>query len=223
MSGLKRQTISPAIVTISIPVRSSLGSVRRSTVKVLGQTSGVDVYGIVKEYEKKIFQHSALQPVKVDPRSCIDMRQIVGLHNCSGMRSPEQIVRMVAKIGDGKDILQDSGLPNIKLVTTEDNDAVLFDGHHTLLAYLLVGRRFLHEVPYLTVSRENGGIYGKDVLAFFGVHAKYISSHCWRNFVINWQARPREQLCIRKENNMGELLDAIQSELVTSAFDDGVA
>jgi hypothetical protein len=215
MRNVIRQTTPPVIVTVSMPVQDRLGFIRRSATEVFVKTSDIDVYRIVKEYESNSFSISTLQSTEVDRHSWIDMRQIVGLHNCSGIRSPKQIVQMAVEISKGKDVLQDSGLPNIKLVKTEDNDTVLFDGHHSLLAYLLVGRRFLHEVPHLIVSHTNGGIHNKDVLVFFGNHANSISPDSWRNYVINWQALPGEQLCTREEHNMGELLDAIQSELET--------
>ncbi len=222
MSGSIQRTIPPAVVTISMPVQNPLGFVQRSAVRISVKTSDINPYSIVKEYESNLFPYSTLRTTNVDRRSWIDMRQIVGLHNRSGIRSPKQIVLMAAKVREGKDILQDSGLPNIKLVRTEDNDTVLFDGHHSLLAYLLVGRRFLHEVPHLIVSHTNGRIRNRDLLVFFGNHANTISPDSWRNFVINWQALPCEQLCVRNAINMGELFDAIQSELEAFTSDDGV-
>ncbi len=44
---------------------------------------------------------------------------------------------MVKQIRSGKDIISPNGLPNIKLVKTEQTEWILFDGHHSLLAYII--------------------------------------------------------------------------------------
>ena len=44
---------------------------------------------------------------------------------------------MVKEIKSGNDILSPSGLPNIKLVKTEQSEWILFDGHHSLLSYMI--------------------------------------------------------------------------------------
>lgn len=49
---------------------------------------------------------------------------------------------MVKQIRTGKDILSPKGLPNIKLVKTEQSEWILFDGHHSLLAYIIAGKKY---------------------------------------------------------------------------------
>jgi hypothetical protein len=117
---------------------------------------------------------------------------------------------MVKEIKSGTDILSPSGLPNIKLVKTDQSEWILFDGHHSLLSYLISKRTYLHEIPHLVVENENGHVNNKEILVFFGMHSKKIDDSNWRKYVINWQAPKEGQLCKREQNNMGELLDSIK-------------
>ncbi|MHA2400801.1 MAG: hypothetical protein ACXADU_18175 [Promethearchaeota archaeon] len=117
---------------------------------------------------------------------------------------------MVKQIKNGKDILSPSGLPNIKLVKTIQSEWILFDGHHSLLSYMIAGRTNLHEVPHFVVENENGHVNEKEILIFFGFHSSKLRDSTWRNFVINWQAPKERQLCKREQKNMGELLDSIR-------------
>jgi hypothetical protein len=116
---------------------------------------------------------------------------------------------MVKSINSGKDILSFSRFPNIKLVQTTRSEWVLFDGHHSLLSYMIAGRTYLHEVPHITIEDENGHVNDKEILVFFGTHSKKLNNSNWRRYVVNWQASEERQLCKREQNNMGELLDAI--------------
>ncbi len=116
---------------------------------------------------------------------------------------------MVKQIKSGKDILSPNGLPNIKLGKTEKSEWVLFDGHHSMLAYLIGGKKYLNEVPHLIVEDENGFVTNREILVFFGMHSKKLKDSDWRNHVINWQAPKETQLCKRVQKNIGELLDSI--------------
>jgi hypothetical protein len=115
---------------------------------------------------------------------------------------------MVKEIKSGNDPLSPSGLPNIKLVKSEQLEWILFDGHHSLLSYMIAKRTNLHEIPHLVVENENGHVNNREILVFFGVHSKKLNDSNWRKYVINWQAPKERQLCKREQNNMGELLDS---------------
>ncbi len=116
---------------------------------------------------------------------------------------------MVIEINSGKDILSPNGLPNIKLVKTEQSEWILFDGHHSLLSYMIAGRLYLHEVPHFIIEDENGHVNNKEIFVFFGFHSKKLNDSNWRKYVINWQAPKERQLCKREQNNMSELLVSI--------------
>jgi hypothetical protein len=49
---------------------------------------------------------------------------------------------MAEAIKSGKHILS-RGIPNIKLVKTGDGQLLLFDGHHSMLAYISTGKAYL--------------------------------------------------------------------------------
>jgi len=116
---------------------------------------------------------------------------------------------MIKQIKSGKDILSPNGLPNIKLVKTEQSEWVLFDGHHSLLAYMIGGKKYLNQIPHLIIENENGHVTDKEILVFFGIHSKKLKDSDWRKHVINWQAPKEKQLCKRVQRNIGELLDSI--------------
>lgn len=141
----------------------------------------------------------------------IVLREIVNLHNSDGIKSRHQIRRMVKRIRSGKDILSPKGVPNIKLVKTRRSEWILFDGHHSLLSYMMAGRTYLHEVPHLVIANENEYVTEQEILVFFGMHAPQLKASNWRHYVINWQAPHERQLCSRKQHNMGELFDACAS------------
>ena len=86
---------------------------------------------------------------------------------------------------------------------------ILFDGHHSLLSYMIAGRTYLHEIPHLVIEDENCHVNDKEILIFFGTHSKKLNNSNWRKYVINWQAPKDRQLCKREQNNMGEFLDSI--------------
>ena len=136
------------------------------------------------------------------------LREIINLHSINGIKSMNQIRTMVKEIKSGNDILSPSILPNIKLVKTVQSEWILFDGHHSLLSYMIAGRTYLHEVPHFVIEDENGHVNDKEILIFFGMHSKKLNDSDWRKYVINWQAPKERQLCKREQNNMGELLDS---------------
>jgi len=57
------------------------------------------------------------------------------------MRDLAQMQTMIAKVRRNEMVLNNDGLPNIKLVLAPDKRYLMFDGHHTALAYLLAGQK----------------------------------------------------------------------------------
>ena len=165
------------------------------------------IYDTVDQFEKKV--GSPVKETIKEVKKPVLLREIINLHNINGIKSINQIRTMVKEIKSGNDVLSLSGLPNIKLVKTEQSEWVLFDGHHSFLSYMIAGRRYLHEIPHLIIEDENCQVNNKEILIFFGTHSKKLNDSNWRKYVINWQAPKERQLCKREQNNMGELLDSI--------------
>jgi len=163
----------------------------------------VSIYDSVESFKKKA------NPLFVNKKcTMIPLKGIINLHNNDGIQSLDRIKSMIKDIKAGKEIFSSDGFPNIKLVKTEDNKWILFDGHHTLLAYMAIGKEFLHEVPHIIVkNQDKEHANSKEISIFFGEHADKIKD--WKNNVINWQASKEKQVCKRIQNNMGELLDSI--------------
>lgn len=140
----------------------------------------------------------------------VELTTILNLHNDDGIRDLEQVSTMAESIKSGEHI-QSIGIPNIKIVLTKDNDLILFDGHHSMLAYMLIGKRYLHEILHMLIYDENSGyIEDRDILVFYGDHSNKIENDNWREYVINWQAAKEKQLSIRIQKNMGELFHSIR-------------
>jgi hypothetical protein len=140
----------------------------------------------------------------------IELRNVLNIHNDSGIKDHTQIESMVRKIQSGEHIVSAEGIPNIKLVKVNYNQWLLFDGHHSMLAYMHAGKKYLYEVAHLTVENEGvKNIADDDIMVFFGLHSNKIRGKDWRSYVINWQAPQHKQLCPRIQKNMGELYDAV--------------
>jgi hypothetical protein len=178
-----------------------------SSLKVHLKEKSDTIYDTVAHFEKEL--GSKIKETIEEVKELVLLREIINLHNIDGIRSMSLIRNMVKEIKSGNDILSPSELPNIKLVKTEQSDWILFDGHHSLLSYMIAGRSYLHEVPHFVIEDENGHVNDKEILIFFGMHSKKLNDSNWRKYVINWQAPKERQLCKRDQNNMGELLDSI--------------
>jgi hypothetical protein len=140
----------------------------------------------------------------------VPLGQLLNLHNPEGMRDVPQIRGMLRQIQGGADVLHATGLPNVKLVTTSRGEWVLFDGHHTTIAYMADGRRYLDELPHLMVHHHGWKpIPDSDILVVFGSHAPFLSTSIWRDYTINWQAPPEEQLAQRVQPSMRGLFDVL--------------
>jgi hypothetical protein len=135
---------------------------------------------------------------------------VINLHNDTGIKDKSKIISMAKQIISGNDVFNNNGLPNVRLVKTKEDLLVLFDGHHTTLAYMLTGRKYLHEIPHLIVSAgERGYVSDKEICAFFGEHANKVKGNDWREKVINWHTKKEKQLCKRVQRNMGELFNSL--------------
>lgn len=172
-------------------------------------SSAQDIYEAVDLFEKRIFSDEIRLKIE-KPSKKIPLKKIINLHNRDGIKDIRQITGMIRQIRSGEDVLHPSTLPNIKLVQTNENELVLFDGHHTMLAYMSAGRKFLHELPHLIVVNEEGFVTDKEVLIFFGEHSSELRGPDWRDHVINWQMPIKKQLCKRVDRNIGELFDSIK-------------
>jgi len=195
-------------VKIIYPYKSKDGNLTRiSSLKVHLRNKNITIYDTVEQFEKEL--GSKIKEIIKEVKKLVLLREIINLHNINGIKSINQIRRLVKQIKSGKDILSPRGLPNIKLVKTKQSEWILFDGHHSLLSYMIAGRTYLHEVPHFVIENESGYVNDKEILIFFGIHSKTLNDSDWRKYVINWQAPKEGQLCKREQKNMGELFNSI--------------
>ncbi len=162
------------------------------------------IYDAVDFFKKEIFPKKKFKKFEKKIKDIL-LRNIINLHDEEGI-DKEKIKILLKEIKNGKDILC-SGLPNIKLVKMK-KELILFDGHHSLLAYILGGKKYLKEIPHLVVENKKED----KIKVFFGEHASKLKNKIWRNYVINWYSK--KQLCKRKRKNIGELFDAIKPFLI---------
>ncbi len=196
-------------VKLIYPVKSKDGNLTRiSSLKVHLKNKSNSIYDTVDQFKNEI--GSKIKKTIVEVKKLVLLREIINLHNINGIKSKDQIRTMVKQIKSGKEILSSCGLPNIKFVKTKYSEWVLFDGHHSLLSYMIAGRSYLHEIPHLIVENENGHVNDKEILIFFGIHSKILNDSDWRKYVINWQAPKERQLCKREQKNMGELFNSLK-------------
>lgn len=192
------------IIELSYPIKSS--DFAHTYSENISDTK--NLYEIVDSFEKSVF--SGKLKLKTEKNNWkTSLRLIVNLHNKDGIKDVSQIKKMIQHIESGKNILHPSSLPNIKLAKTKENKLVLFDGHHSILAYMFAGRKYLHEVPHLIVLNEQGYVTDKEILVFFGQHSSKLKGKSWSDYVINWQVPVDKQLCKRVQKDVGELFDSI--------------
>jgi len=174
------------------------------------------IYDTVDSLKNKKFLITKGKNIQYHAAEHFPLCNVLNIHNDSGIKDLFQIRSMVTKIQSGEDIFTSEGLPNIKLVRVNKNHWLLFDGHHSMLAYMHAGKKYLHEVAHLTVENEDtDSVSSNEISVFFGSHANKIRNREWRSYVINWQAPINEQLCPRIQKNMGELYDALASKIVS--------
>ncbi len=195
------------LVKLIYPVKSKEGNLTRITsLKVLLRNENSTIYNTIARFEKEI--DSKLNETVKEVKKMVLLREVINLHNINGIKNVNQIRSMVKQIKNGKDILSPRGFPNIKLVKTKELEWILFDGHHSLLSYMVAERKYLHEVPHFVVENSSGYVNDKEILIFFGLHSSKLHNSNCRNYVINWQAPREKQLCKREQNNIGELIDS---------------
>ncbi len=186
------------LVKLIYPVKSKEGNFTRiSSLKVLLRNENSTIYNTMAQFEKEL--GSKLKETINEVKKPVFLREIINLHNINGIKSMNQIITMVKQIKNGKDVLSPGGFPNIKLVKTKQSEWILFDGHHSLLSYMIAGRKYLHKVPHFVVENRSGYVNDKEILIFFGLHSSKLHDSNWRNYVINWQAPKEKQLCKREQ------------------------
>jgi len=172
------------------------------------------IYDAVDLLKNKKIVYAKREKIQHYAEEFIELRNVLNIHNDSGIKDLTQIQSMVRKIQSRKHIISAEGIPNIKLVKVNCNQWLLFDGHHSMLAYMHAGKKYLHEVAHLTVENEGvKNVADDDIAVFFGPHANKIRGKDWRSYVINWQAPRNKQLCPRIHKNMGELYDALSAKI----------
>jgi hypothetical protein len=133
----------------------------------------------------------------------VRLGSIINLHNKEGICCLERIRNMVSCIENGKDIFEDGKWPNIKLAQMKEG-LILFDGHHSLLAYMIAGKKYLSEIPHILIFNCNDS----EIKVVFGK-----LDGDWKKEVVNWQASAGNELCIRREKNMDELFTSLHADI----------
>ena len=178
------------------------------------QSTAEDIYSTVKKFRKDVFPDLRQADFSGDViESKVPLSSLINLHNADEIMNRSDIPGMVEKISSGRDVLMPGGLPNSKVAKSEGGDLICFDGHHTILAYMLAGREYLEEIPHLVIlGTDEGGLEEREFYVFFGDHAEKLEGRDWLEFTISWSKPPEEQLEKRKQKNMGELLLALKKE-----------
>ncbi|MHC4505143.1 MAG: hypothetical protein ACYTFI_17695 [Planctomycetota bacterium] len=194
-------------ITASYPhgLSSGLATVTRFRVPV--SAAGPTVNDAVRSFERALGRGMPRLTARVAER--VRLERILNLHDVDGMKDVPQIGGMIGWICAGGDLVHPTGLPNVKVVLVERGEALLFDGHHTVIAYMATGRKYLDQIPHLLVHGDNGHVEDAAILAFFGAHAEKLTTSNWRDYVIRWRAPVDRQLCKRLQKNMGELLSSL--------------
>jgi len=171
-----------------------------------------DVYSTVEKFRKEVFPEIGDEDLRVEfVRNKMPLNEIVNLHNAEEIKGRPSIDEMLEKINSGKHVKMPDGLPNVKVVKTKPGELVCFDGHHSMLAYMFSGRRYLHQLPSLVISDPaEKGLEDEEIYPFFGDHAEKLKDQDWRDYTISWTNPPENQLEKREQDNMGELLEALR-------------
>ena len=204
------------IVIISRPLSKSMeedGICLKSVTKIPRKKEDT-IYDTVTKFKEILSRYPesiSLKRLRCDQKTSLE--KIINLHDADGIRDLNQVRKMSHKIAAGYHIFSKDNIPNIKIVTSAKREKILFDGHHSTLAYMLNDHQYLGEIPYLEVlNREKKPITDPEIHAFFGKHSETIKDKNWRNFVINWQREESHQLERREQKNMGELLEELKKE-----------
>lgn len=171
-----------------------------------------DVYSTVEKFRKEVFPEIDDEDLRVEfVRNKTPLAEIVNLHNAEEIKGRSNIEEMLEKINSGKHVKMPDGLPNVKVVKTKPGELVCFDGHHSMLAYMFSGKKYLHQLPSLVISDPAvKRLEDEEIYPFFGVHAEELQDKDWRDYTISWTNSPENQLEKREQDNMGELLEALR-------------
>ena len=171
------------------------------------------IYDAVSWFEKNALPKFNKGIRRKKLRKSVALKDILNIHNDDGIRDLAQLKRMVEDIKTGSHIFP-RGIPNIKLVKTKDEQPLLFDGHHSMLAYMAAGMAYMEELPYMIIfDKAKGYVEDKDIVVFYGKHAEDIEDYDWKEKAINWQAAKERQVCKRVQKNMGQLFCAIKKRM----------
>lgn len=171
------------------------------------------IYDAVSWFEKNALPKFKKGIKRKTLKKSVALKDILNIHNDDGIRDLAQLKRMGEDIKTGRHIFS-RRIPNIKLVKTRDNQLLLFDGHHSMLAYMAAGRTYLEEIPYMIIfDKAKGYVEDKDIVIFYGKHAADIENYNWKEKAINWQAAKERQLCKRVQKNTGQLFCAIKKRM----------
>lgn len=196
------------VVTVAFPHRFSSEPTAKSVrVRIPVSPTSPTIDHAVAVFERVLSRGAPYRTERVAER--VRLEGILNLHDVDGMKDVAQIDGMIGQILAGGEVLHPSGLPNVKVVLTRFGERLLFDGHHTVIAYMATGREYLDEIPHLVVQDANGHVEAASVLAFFGIHARELSASNWRDHVIRWRAPPERQLCKRSLKSVGELFESL--------------
>lgn len=168
------------------------------------------IYDALGFFEDEIFLKSKFKCVKTKVKNSTLLGDIINLHDEGGLKM-NKILKMSKSLRNGEQLLFSSGLPNIKLVMTEEREWVLFDGHHTLISYILSNKKYLSEVPHLIIESKSGFFKDESIHVFYGKHSKKLRDKNWRDYVVNWNVPYNKQLSFRKRKNINELLKVVKS------------
>ena len=200
------------IIKLIYPYKPDSNLIRLSASKIPISKKYVTIYDTVDFFLHNIFLKSKNNVHIKSISNKIRLGNIINLHNDDGI-TLSKIKSMRNQIISGRDVLHTNGLPNSRLVKSKERKWVLFDGHHSMLAYMIAGRKYLHEIPHLIVEeKEKGYVSDKEICVFFGEHASKIKENNWRKYVINWKEPGEKQLCKRIQKNMEQLVDALSKK-----------
>lgn len=170
----------------------------------------INIYNALANFEDKLLSSVLDSLVKDRVGERISLKEIINIHDFEGLKDRRKIRRMNASIDDGRDIINRAGFPNIKILRLKNNQLFLFDGHHSFLAYMLAGRKYLHQIPHIIVEcKDEKKFLDHNFHHFFGGYLKWKRRETWKNYTINWNARGQKKLQERRQKNMGELFSVL--------------
>ncbi len=186
------------LVEYSYPLSDSQAKLYR---KIVEQDS-LSPYVTIDELRENLESLENAQTEQVS--NPVSLEDIVTIHNFTGMRDFKQTETMIAKINRGDHVLSSDGLPNIKIVIAPNGKKLIFDGHHTILAYLFAGKKFLHQTPHILLSNQNKPLSPEEISFFFPEDKRSLVVEDWHKYTVNWQ-KDTDKIELREIETVGEL------------------